>query len=78
MDTGGFIVRAMLAHPGGVSHRKTNDFGWIGGQYIYSDTVYKSGIEPVTVKCAKHGNFTVMPMEHLHPGNRTGRCRKCC
>lgn len=44
------------------------------GRYSYCDTDYVNAKTSVTVKCKKHGNFTVLAFDHMK--GRLG-CQKC-
>lgn len=78
MQTADFTTQAMRAHPGNCSHRNVIDGGGqqehIHGSYIYTKTHFKDVITTVVITCARHGDFNVLPLEHLHGG---GGCPVC-
>lgn len=45
-----------------------------GGVYDYSKTEYINSVTPVCITCAKHGDFTVTPHNHLHCGCGCPKC----
>ena len=62
-----------------MSHKKTTEIfikqakDVHGDAYDYSQTIYNCAIEKVVIKCRKHGDFNMLPNNHL---NGKG-CPKC-
>jgi group I intron endonuclease len=48
-----------------------------GDKYDYSKTVIVDRITPVTITCPIHGDFTVLPGNHVCKDKNTGGCQQC-
>lgn len=48
-----------------------------GNKYDYSKTLIKSRINHVTITCPIHGDFVVIPGNHISKGKNVGGCPKC-
>lgn len=46
-----FIIRANKIH---------------NSYYIYDNTIFKNYTTPIIISCPKHGEFTIMPKDHIH------------
>jgi very-short-patch-repair endonuclease len=61
LNTQQFIDKAKLAH---------------GDRYLYDKVVYKKSILPVIVICKVHGEYTILPCNHISRKHPSG-CPKC-
>jgi hypothetical protein len=46
-----------------------------GDRYSYSNTVYSSSFEELTLTCTTHGDFTIKALNHLN--SKLGGCAEC-
>ena len=48
-----------------------------GNKYDYSKTIITDRMTPITITCPIHGDFTVLPGNHICKDKNTGGCQKC-